>query len=327
MRVLLFCCALLISSFASTHQLISALELPQIQQFINQMVDKHGFVREELEYLFKYTQLTVKEHQKIVNPSGKKWKPLNWTKYRSLFLTEKRINAGVEFILEHKNDLKKAYSQYGVSPYIIAAILGIETNYGQFLGEYPTLQTLSALSFGKNHRQAFYKKELENFLLMVRENNMQPFRLKGSHAGALGMAQFISSSYNHYAVDFDEDGKIDLFEPTDSIGSIANYFKKHYWQYQGDLFIPVEPNSYALTKTNKPTKTAKEWRSLGVSIDKDIADDIKLSFIKVPTDEGHDYFLTFWNFYVITRYNHNNMYALATVELASALKTQLLQRK
>jgi membrane-bound lytic murein transglycosylase B len=303
-------------------QTISAISLPQTHKFIDYMVDKHSFVAEELQFLFKNIHLTIKQPNQNQAKGKQIRKKTLWDNYQKMFLTDSRIDNGVLFMQTYKQELDKAYKKFGVSPYIITAILGIETNYGNYTGKYPTMQTLVALAFGKNRRQKFYLKELEEFLVMVRDNALPPLKLSGSHAGALGAAQFISSSYNHYAIDFNNDGKVDLFNLTDAIGSVANYFAKHYWQKDGGFLVATNANKLAKSSTNKPQKTAKNWRKYGVKINKNITDDIKLSFIKIPTKNGYDYFISFWNFYVITRYNHNNMYALATIKLADAIKNK-----
>jgi membrane-bound lytic murein transglycosylase B len=252
---------------------------------------------------------------------------MSWDKYRSLFITDTRIKNGIEFWKNNLETLKRAEKTYNVPQEIIVAILGIETNYGHNQGKHPVLETLARLSFGKHRRKKFYKKELQEFLLMSRENTLAPLLIKGSYAGALGYAQFISSSYRYYAVDFDFDGKVDLFSsPVDAIGSIANYFDKHQWHDFGAYARPITLKNSQLkqakSSTNKPKKNAKYWRSKGFRIDSDINDKTKLAFIKLPQDNNSETWLTFWNFYVLTRYNHDNRYAMTAVHLSEKLKQQ-----
>ncbi len=157
-----------------------------------------------------------------------------------LFITKERIKDGVKFWQNNLETLERAEQIYHIPVEIIIAVLGVETNYGNKKGTHPTLETLTKRSFGNYRRRTFYQKELEQFLLMARENSIAPLSIKGSYAGAMGLPQFIASSYRHYAVDFNKDGKIDLFsDPVDAIGSIANYFDKHQWHDFGEIARPI----------------------------------------------------------------------------------------
>jgi len=291
------------------------------------MVSEHHFNKNELLSIFSKVNLIVAEKKQKLTAKKTKSKPMSWDKYRSLFITDTRIKNGIEFWKNNLETLKRAEKTYNVPQEIIVAILGIETNYGHNQGKHPVLETLARLSFGKHRRKKFYKKELQEFLLMSRENTLAPLLIKGSYAGALGYAQFISSSYRYYAVDFDFDGKVDLFSsPVDAIGSIANYFDKHQWHDFGAYARPITLKNSQLkqakSSTNKPKKNAKYWRSKGFRIDSDINDKTKLAFIKLPQDNNSETWLTFWNFYVLTRYNHDNRYAMTAVHLSEKLKQQ-----
>lgn len=306
---------------------LPATDFQATHNFINKMVSEHHFNKNELLSIFSKVNLIVAEKKQKLTTKKTKSKPMSWDKYRSLFITDTRIKNGIEFWKNNLETLKRAEKTYNVPQEIIVAILGIETNYGHNQGKHPVLETLARLSFGKHRRKKFYKKELQEFLLMSRENTLAPLLIKGSYAGALGYAQFISSSYRYYAVDFDFDGKVDLFSsPVDAIGSIANYFDKHQWHDFGAYARPITLKNSQLkqakSSTNKPTKNAKYWRSKGFRIDSDINDKTKLAFIKLPQDNNSETWLTFWNFYVLTRYNHDNRYAMTAVHLSEKLKQQ-----
>jgi len=219
---------------------LPATDFQATHNFINKMVSEHHFNKNELLSIFSKVNLIVAEKKQKLTAKKTKSKPMSWDKYRSLFITDTRIKNGIEFWKNNLETLKRAEKTYNVPQEIIVAILGIETNYGHNQGKHPVLETLARLSFGKHRRKKFYKKELQEFLLMSRENTLAPLLIKGSYAGALGYAQFISSSYRYYAVDFDFDGKVDLFSsPVDAIGSIANYFDKHQWHDFGAYARPI----------------------------------------------------------------------------------------
>ncbi len=318
--------------FSST---ISAKTLPATNfqathNFIKKMVKDYQFNKDELNFIFSKVKLVIADKNSTTTKKKVKSKPMSWDKYRSLFITDSRIDKGVEFWKDNQAILDRAEKQFHVPQEIIVAILGIETNYGDNKGTHATLETLARLSFGTHRRKKFYQKELEEFLLLSRENTLAPLSIKGSYAGALGYAQFISSSYRYYAIDFDGDHKVDLFNsPADAIGSIANYFDKHQWHDYGPYARPIKLNSaqnkVAKSSTNKPKKSAKYWRSKGFKIDKDIDNKTKLAIIKLNQNNHFETWLTFWNFYVLTRYNHDNRYAMTAVQLSEKIKQQFNQ--
>ncbi|EEZ79668.1 MAG: lytic murein transglycosylase B [Candidatus Thioglobus sp.] len=307
-----------------------ATQFKSVQKFINKIVKEHQFNKDELSLLFSQIKLKVAEKPKPgakPGPAKPKPKTMTWDKYKSLFITDERIKNGVQFWKDNLTTINRAQKKYNVPAEIIVAILGIETSYGNKKGTHPTLETLTKRAFGNYRRRNFYKKELKAFLLMARENTLPPLSIKGSYAGAMGYPQFISSSYRYYAVDFNLDGKVDLFsDPTDAIGSIANYFDKHQWHDFGEIARPISLNKahlkYAKRSTNKPKKNAKHWRTKGFNIDIDINNKTKLAFISLPQDLTNETWLTFWNFYILTRYNHDNRYAMAAFQLSQKLRQQ-----
>ena len=324
--------SLLLLSSTISAKTLPATQFKSTQNFINKMVKEHRFIKNELMLIFSKIELTIadKSKEKIKKKKKLKSKTIAWDKYKSLFLTQTRIQNGVKFWNDNLDTLKRAETTYNVPIEIIVAILGIETSYGHNKGTHPTLETLVKRAFGNYRRRNFYKKELESFLLMSRENAIPALAIKGSYAGAMGYPQFIASSYRHYAVDFNQDGKIDLFsDPIDAIGSIANYFDKHQWHDFGEIARPISLSSmhlkYAKRSTNKPKKNTQYWRNKGLSIDPDIPNKTKLAFIRLPQQKIDETWLTFWNFYVLTRYNHDNRYAMAAYQLSKKIKQQFNQ--
>jgi membrane-bound lytic murein transglycosylase B len=307
--------------------ILPSTHFKSVQTFINEMAQDHGFNKSELQFIFskiKLKKVDKSTQNKATTPTQSPGK-MSWEKYRSIFVTEGRIDSGVIFWQNNKKTLANAESKYGVPSAIIVAILGIETNYGKVQGKYPTLKTLIGKAFGTSSRRNFYRKELESFLLLARENTLPPLAIKGSSAGALGYAQFIPSSYRYYAVDFDNDFRVDLFNNKhDAIGSIANYLAQHNWQKSGKIAEVIEldktQQALAQAKISKPSKNAQYWRELGLEIDSKINDDTKLAFIRLHDDQSMQTWLTFWNFYAITRYNHDNRYAMTVYQLSEQLK-------
>lgn len=323
--------AILVALFLFINTTVFAEILPSthfksVQTFINEMVQDHGFNQSELQFIFSKIQLKkVDKSTQIKSSTLDGAEKMSWDKYRSIFVTEDRIDNGVIFWQDNKKTLANAESKYGVPSAIIVAILGVETNYGKLQGKHLTLKTLIGKTFGTSSRRNFYRKELESFLLLARENTLPPLAIKGSSAGALGYAQFIPSSYRYYAVDFDNDFRVDLFNNTnDAIGSIANYLAQHNWQKNGAIAEVIELDKtqqlLAQAKISKPSKSAQYWRELGLEIDSTINNNTKLAFIRLHDDQSMQTWLTFWNFYAITRYNHDNHYAMAVYQLSEQLK-------
>ena len=242
---------------------IPATKYIKVQKFINKMQKKHNFNKHDLQELFANVYLRVWTKDELSTIKKRPREKITWSKYSSIFITENRINAGVKFWQKYKDTITKAQEQFGVSSQIIVAILGIETNYGKNKGEHNILSVLTKKTFGNYRRNKFYERELENFLLLAREISLSPLTIKGSHAGAIGYSQFIPSSYRYYAIDFNNDGKIDIINTVaDAIGSIANYLAKHNWQKNSPLAEKITTNiasinKLATTSVNKPKKNHK----------------------------------------------------------------------
>jgi membrane-bound lytic murein transglycosylase B len=291
----------------------------EVQQFMDMMVEKHDYPRLQLAIWF---QNAVRQDETLKS-LDKPAESLPWHRYRKIFMTDKRINQGAEFLKDHRETLQRAEDIYGVPPEIITAIIGVETFYGKYKGKYPVFDTLVTIAFDYPKRAAFFKKELEQFLLLVKEEGLDARELTGSYAGAMGKPQFISSSYRHYAVDFDGDGKRDLLNNTaDAIGSVANYFKQHGWQKGAPIAVTASYKSdAAFTDYDmKPKFTISELSKQGVFPSQPVRPSTVATPIRLEQPDEGEFWLGLHNFYVITRYNHSNLYAMAVYQLSQSVK-------
>lgn len=299
----------------------------EVRAYVDELVQKHNFNRAELLGMFRQAVPQQQVLEAISRPAERE---LTWKEYRPIFLTESRIAAGVEFWQEYAKPLLRAQDEYGVSPEVIVAIIGVETRFGEYTGKHPVLDSLITLSFDGEGRRSFFKSELEEFLLLVRDERVDPFSIKGSYAGAMGWPQFISSSYRHYAVDFNGDGKRDLWsDPVDAIGSVANYFKRHGWRQGDTVTVPARLDEQARgisdlavergRKGLKPVMSLETLARKGVHSVDEIPADQRAVLVKLQGDAGDEYWLGLQNFYVITRYNHSAMYAMAVYQLGQEI--------
>jgi len=291
-----------------------------VKSFVDEMVSRHQFDRNFLLSKFSKAKRLDNVLASIAKPAEK---VLTWKQYRQIFIKEKRIELGRKFIKENEATLQRAEKVFGVPKEIITAIIGVETYYGRQSGGYDVFDSLTTLGFDYPPRAAFFRSELEQLLLLTREEDVDIETVRGSYAGAMGMPQFISSSYRHYAVDFDNDGKRDLWKNVeDVIGSIANYFNKHGWQ-QGESVIHRVKLKNAIENIGreklKPEKTVNEYHKLGVELDASLSGDAKATLIELQGSDGVEHWLGLKNFYVITRYNHSALYALAVYQLSEQI--------
>lgn len=292
------------------------------------MVKKHQFKEEELR-----RWMADAEHQQSVIDAitrpAEKVKP--WKDYRAIFMTEDRITKGVQFWKDNEKILKEVEQRYSVNAEIIVAILGVETRYGKTQGNYRVVDSLSTLAFSYPPRATFFRKQLEEFFLLSREQKHDPLDLKGSYAGAMGYGQFIPSSYRHFAVDHDEDGFADIWSnPADAIASIANYFKEHRWEMDQLVatrcHIKPEYDASLFTNNLKPAYSFEELQKRGVEpVERGAPNEI-FSVYKLEGEIGSEFWAGAQNFYVITRYNHSHMYALAAFQLSQAIKEEYLRQ-
>ena len=292
-----------------------------VQQFIDEMVERHNFDRNDLELKFELAEKLDGVLEAIAKPAEK---VLTWREYRPIFVTSKRIRRGNEFLRLHRELLKRAEKEYGVPAEIITAIIGVETYYGRLSGKTQVFDSLVTLGFDYPPRSRFFLSELEQFLLLTREEDIDVSVIRGSYAGAMGMPQFISSSYREYAVDFDGDGKRDLWNSTaDVIGSVANYFKVHGWKSGGKVVVPARVNGQIEETRNKlkPHTSIVDLAKKGVVPKVAVDNDAKATVITLEGKRGKEYWLGLDNFYVITRYNHSALYAMAVYQLSQKFDT------
>ncbi len=292
-------------------------------KFIQEMVDEHQFEKQALEELFTKVKLLDYVLEAISRPAEKS---KEWHEYRKIFLTSERIKKGVAFWQDNRELLLAVEEEYGVAREMIVAIIGVETYYGKQSGKYRVIDSLATLAFNYPKRSKFFRNELKQFLLFTRELNMDPLTRMGSYAGAMGMPQFMPSSFQHYAVDFDKDGTINIWDhKPDIFGSIANYFIKHGWQ-AGE---PVATAAWIkkgtsldahLGKGLKPTIPLSELTASGVQVKRKMEGNPVSSLFAYKQKESVDHWVLFQNFYTITRYNHSPLYGMAVYQLSEAIK-------
>lgn len=270
------------------------------QLVIDELVTKHGFEKSYVVDILKNAEKRDEMLQSVAKPAEK---TKTWDEYRAIFIKTKRVADGKKFIKENINALERAEKEFGVPKEIITAILGVETNYGDNKGGYRVIDSLTTLGFDDPRRSKFFRRELIEFFLLTRENDLDILKTKGSYAGAMGYAQFISSSYRAYAVDYDGDESADLFNSVDdAIGSIANYLFIHGWKREGKIVTKTYPNN--VRKFYKPHESLTRF--------------IALSF----NEDGEDlYFIGDDNFRAIAKYNISDVYAMAVYYLSEELKT------
>ncbi len=263
-----------------------------VRNFIQHMAHKHGFSENYLDSLFSQAR-RLDSVIRLENPTPSygptKTRPGSWTRYRDKFLTEDHISNGVEFWRNNADAIERASTTYGVDPEYIVGIIGVETYFGKNIGKTCIFDALTTLAFDTYRRSKYFTSELENFLLMTREEGYQPREPVGSWAGAMGLGQFMPSSFRKLAVDFDNNGRRDLWHPKDAIGSVAHYFSRSGWQFRSPVTSPAAP-----------------------------ADDS--SVIELSTYEGDEFWRVYPNFKVIKKYNNSNKYAMAVHQLAQAIK-------
>ena len=266
---------------------------------INELVNQHGFDESFVIQVLKNAQRRDEMLESVANPAEK---TKTWDDYKAIFIKKKRIQDGQDFIKKNSEVLQKAEDTYHVPKEVITAILGIETNYGKNMGNFRVLDSLTTLGFDDPRRSKFFRSELIQFFLLTRENNLDILKTKGSYAGAMGYSQFISSSYRAYAIDFDDDGYVDLFNSVeDAIGSIANYLKIHGWKKEGKIVTRSYPNN--VRKFYKPHESLTQF--------------IPLRF----EEDGKDlHFIGDDNFRAIARYNISDVYAMAVYYLSEEFK-------
>jgi len=303
------------------------LERSEVKKFIEEFARQHQYSQSSLTALFENVAKQTRVLDKIQRPVEKS---INWQQYRNIFITPQRIREGLQFWIRNEQTLAAAQRHFGVPPELIVAVIGVETFYGRYMGEHPVLDTLVTLAFDYPPRQGFFRSELEHFLLLIQEEQLDPLAIKGSYAGAMGLGQFISSSYRRHAVDFDEDGRRDLWGSNkDAIGSVANYFKQYGWRPGQPVTTPVavQGDRYTalLGKGLKPVTLVSDLSQYDVAINTEdySLPQEKVTLLELKNDHSMEYWAGFKNFYVITRYNHSHMYAMAVYQISQQLKQDM----
>lgn len=318
--LILFLCFGLTTLFTSA-QAENLSQRPDVQAFIQTMVKQDNFNAKSLNKLFNEVELQPKIITLISYPAEKK----DWPFYRKRFITDKRVSDGYRFWQNHYNVLAHIQQQYGVPASVIVAILGVETFYGERQGEYRVMDALTTLAFEYPPRQKFFQKELAEYLRLTREHDIDPMSLKGSYAGAIGMPQFMPSSYRRYAVAYKAPPHhINLQKDTNNIlASVANYLQQNGWQRgQPILAKTVVTKTSALKNivpNTPPTQTLGDLRALGFKVDSQYNSALPANIVQLAAPEGPLYEMGFNNFYIITRYNTSVNYAMAVYMLSSVL--------
>jgi membrane-bound lytic murein transglycosylase B len=303
------------------------IDQPEVQAFIDAMVEQHDFDRDELRDTLGAAELKQSILDAIAKPAEK---TLSWAEYREIFITPERIEAGARFWSDNEEALRQVSEETGVPMEMLVGIIGVETYFGRITGSFRVLDALATLAFSYPPRAKFFRRELEEYLLLVREEDMEPTDATGSYAGAMGRPQFMPSSYRAYAVDATGDGKRDIWNDwTDVAGSIANYFLEHGWKsgeevaavasLGGDWQGPApEP-----ANTLKPTETVASLSRKGVLFVTSLPGDSKSELLTYEGTDGLEHWVGFHNFFVITRYNRNVMYALAVHQLGQEIALEV----
>ena len=266
---------------------------------IDELVNEYGF---EESYVIDVLKNAKKRNEMLVSVANPAEKTKTWDDYKAIFIKKKRIRDGKKFINDNLQTLERAEEEFGVPKEVVTAILGVETDYGRVMGKYRVIDSLATLGFDDPRRSKFFRSELIQFFILTRENNLDILKTKGSYAGAMGYGQFISSSYRAYAIDYDGDEYVDLFNSVDdAIGSIANYLKRHGWKRDGSIVTKSYPNN--VRKFYKPHESLTRF--------------LPLSF----KENGEDiHFIADDNFYAIARYNISDVYAMAVYYLSEEFK-------
>lgn len=299
---------------------------PGSEAFVARAASEFGLDPAEVESLLSRAEYK----QSIVDAMTRPAESKPWHEYRPIFITDRRISGGIEFWRENHALIESVSAQYGVDPQIIVAIIGVETFYGRITGNYRVIDALATLGFYypqelKRDRSEFFSTEFMHFIKLAKEENLPPEEVTGSYAGAMGMGQFIPSSYRAYAVDFDGNGSRDLWRSTaDVVGSVANYLHQHGWQPGEPVVdraraLPAADPGLAEGRDFKPRLNVGELAQKGYHGSAELDPQRKAAVLKLDEGGHESYWLTFDNFYVITRYNRSPLYAMAVLQLSDAI--------
>ena len=299
---------------------------PEVKEFIEHMSSSYGFKKRPLRKLLDKAQSQQSILDAMEKPAEK---AKQWYEYRTIFLTERRIKEGTDFWLAHRQALDQASIISGVAPEYLAAILGVETYYGRLTGSYRVIDALVTLAFDYPARSKFFRDELEQFLLLTRDMHEDPLTLKGSYAGAMGAPQFMPSNYRRFAVDADADGHINLWNDwPDVCASVGNYLKEKGWNAGEPVLVEANADAERVAELDGRklvlSDTVDSLMAKGLNFDSPLPGDAPALLIAADEADGVHWRVGYNNFYVITRYNHSALYAMAVFELAAAVKQRVL---
>jgi membrane-bound lytic murein transglycosylase B len=315
MNIFLRCVFLSVGCLLATP--VFPVTLPGIPEFIDEMADKHHFNRAELTILFERANYKPQIIEAISRPATIK----PWLEYRAAFVNNNRIKPGLIFWNKYRMALRRAEQKYGVPQEIIVALIGVETLYGENTGSFRTIDALTTLAFDYPRRADFFREELENYLLLAREQQFDLLAVRGSYAGAMGIPQFMPSSYRKYAVDFNGNHKTDLInEAVDAIGSVGNYLMNYGWVKGGPIAVRAQVGEESCAGAANVPRSLNEWAEAGVVPMVEIRQDAPARLLDYTVIEGKEFWLGFNNFDVITRYNNSDFYAMSVFQLSEALK-------
>ena len=301
-------------------------EVAAVRSFMHEVELRHGLDGAWLQAIFR----DARRQQSVLDAFSRPAEAKPWHAYREIFVTRARIRGGAAFAREHRPVLDRVRARFGVPPEIVAAIIGVETYYGRYTGGYRVIDALSTLAFFSPRRGAFFRRELEEYLLFLGEEDRSTADLEGSYAGAIGIPQFIPSSYRAYAVDFDGDGRRDLSGSVDdAVGSVGSYLSRHGWRAGEPVAIAVaalDPGrADALAGELRPELAWRDLHEAGVRAQDGTvspAPDTPVTLVRLDGAEGPEYWAGFRNFYVITRYNRSALYAMAVHQLAVEIRRE-----
>ncbi len=325
-KLILVCC-LLFSPLAFADSFFIAN--PDVKAFIEYMQLRHHFSKEKLLALFESAKLQPQVIENMKHPLEKE----SWNRYQRIFIENDHIREGVAFRKKYHKDLLQAEKKYGIPASIIIATLGVETLYGKRAGSYRVLDSLSSLSFSDLPRNLFFRRELEQFLLLSKEQGLDPYKILGSYAGAIGAPQFMPSSYRLYAASFSKKSRIDLIHNTrDAIASIANYYKVHGWKSPHFVAVPAKLKEEAYLKLLNPDGSPRSFSSTKLASyhirpAHKIPKGYPLKLLELDGQKGKEYWLVFSNFEVIKQYNTSNLYAMAVYQLSRSILTYKQEKK
>lgn len=321
--------ALLLAAFATlasaAPNATSFADEAAVIDFARDLEQRHGFNADELLDQFAQTRPNARVLQLIKPPASPQQR--SWERYRPRFLNDRRIDGGVRFWRENQAKLARARALYGVPEEIIVAIIGVETEYGANTGGFRVLEALATLAFHYPPRAEFFRTELEQFLLLARENQLDPLTIKGSFAGAIGIPQFMPGSQRRYGVDFDSDQRIDLAGSVDdAIGSVGRFLEQHGWLTGQPVAAPAqtagEPERSLIEAGIRPSLKVADLHAKGISAKADPQASVALIDLVSPGRET-EYWLGYENFYVITRYNRSSFYAMSVFQLGEEIRNRM----